>query len=83
MSKIIMGIQLQKRHQSATHFQDILTEYGCYINTRLGVHHAAEDSCSEKGLILLEFIDNADKQAAEFEKKISSIENVVVRKMEF
>lgn len=84
MSKIIMGIQLQKRHSSVPHLQDILTEYGCYINTRLGVHHdEEEDVCSEKGLIILEFIDNADEPAAEFEKKISAIENVIVRKMVF
>ncbi len=83
MSKIIMGIQLQKRHQSAAHFQDILTEYGCYINTRLGVHNASADSCSEKGLIILEFIEDADQQANELEKKLSSIENIVVKKMEF
>ena len=83
MAKIIMGIQLQKRHQTAPHFQDILTEYSCYINTRIGVHHATEDSCSEKGLIILEFVENADKQAAEFENKLSSIDDVIVRKMEF
>jgi len=83
MSKIIMGIQLQQRHETATGVQDLLTKYGCYIKTRLGVHQAAEDSCSEQGLIILEFINKADKEANELEVALLDIQGVVVKKMEF
>ena len=83
MSKIIMGIQLQQRHETATGVQNLLTKYGCFIKTRLGVHQAAEDSCSEQGLIILEFMDNSEKEANEFEKELNEIKNVVVKKMEF
>ena len=83
MSKIIMGIQLDQRRETAKEVQDLLTEYGCFIKTRLGVHQASADSCSEQGLIILEFIDRADKEVYEMEKSLSGINNVVVKKMEF
>lgn len=83
MSKTIMGIQLQQRQETAKEVQDLLTKYGCFIKTRLGVHQAAKDSCSAQGLIILEFIDNADKEVYEVEKALSAMENVVVKKMEF
>ena len=83
MSKIIMGIQLQQRHETATGVQNLLTKYGCFIKTRLGVHQAAEDSCSEQGLIILEFMNNAEKEANELEKELNEIKSVIVKKMEF
>jgi hypothetical protein len=57
MSKVIMGIQILRRSKVAPSVQSLLTEYGCYIRTRLGLHEAASDDCSNKGLILLELID--------------------------
>jgi len=83
MAKVIMGIQLQHRQETATEVQNLLTKYGCFIKTRLGVHQAAENECSKQGLIILEFMDKADKEVAEFEKEIATIDNVIVKKMEF
>ncbi len=83
MSKTIMGIQLQQRHETAKEVQEILTQYGCFIKTRLGVHQASEDACSEQGLIILEFINHADKEVGEMEKALSAISSVIVKKMEF
>lgn len=83
MSKIIMGIKLMERMKSAGKFQDLLSEYGCDISTRLGLHVTSEDSCSPNGLIILEFIDNADQAAAEFEQKATEIADVTIQKMVF
>lgn len=83
MSKIIMGIQLEQRQKSVSEVQTLLSEYGCYIRTRLGVHEAAEEFCSEKGLILLEFVDSKDAQARELEAKLQKIPQIVVKIMEF
>lgn len=83
MAKIIMGIQQEQRHETAADVQGLLTKYGCYIKTRLGVHQASEDSCSEKGLIILEFTDKADREARELEKELKKLGDVVVKKMEF
>jgi len=83
MSKTIMGIQLQQRHDTSTDVQSLLTKYGCAIKTRIGVHEAPSDSCSEQGIIIVEFVDNAVKEVQEMEQALSNIEGVIVRKMEF
>lgn len=78
-----MGIKLQERIHSATKFQELLSKYGCEISTRLGLHVASAEACSPQGLIVLEFIDNADDTVAEFEKELAAIDNIVVQKMIF
>jgi hypothetical protein len=83
MSKIIMGIQMLQRRETAQAVQGALTDFGCYIKTRLGVHQASADMCSEQGLIILEFIDDADKQAKELKDVLTAIENVTVKTMIF
>ncbi|MGB8452869.1 MAG: hypothetical protein WCD89_11135 [Anaerocolumna sp.] len=83
MSKVIMGIKLMERMKTASKFQELLSEYGCEISTRLGLHVASTDACSPHGLIILEFIDDADDVAAEFEGKVSKIADVVIQKMVF
>ena len=85
MKKIIMGIQVGFREDDVPEVQKLLTEYGCYIKTRIGVHDAEPDKevCSEIGIILLEFVTGADDKVAELEGKLSEIESVDVKKMEF
>ena len=83
MSKIIMGVHLQNRMKDATNFQSILSKYGCSITTRLGLHMSASDTCGSSGLIILEFVDNADKEAQKFEEEVSALENIRIQKMVF
>lgn len=83
MAKIIMGVSLQQRIETAKAVQELLTKYGCYIQTRLGLHQASKDLCSQKGLIVLEFIDDAESEAIKMENELLEIENVIVKKMEF
>lgn len=83
MAKIIMGIQLEQRKETARSVQELLTEFGCSIKTRIGLHEASEDRCSSKGIIVLEFIDSAEKDALELEEKLLEMKDVIVKKMEF
>jgi len=85
MSRIILGIKVDSRHEDAPNVQKLLTAYGCFIKTRLGLHNASDDRtlCSEDGLIILEFIMNADKEAKELEEKLEKLGGVHVRKMVF
>jgi len=80
--RTIMGIEVGNREDSALNVQKVLTESGCIIKTRLGLHEAV-NICSSKGLILLEFVQDKEKEVKEFEEKISKIEDVKVQKMEF
>ena len=83
MSKIIMGIKLNQRHETAKALQDILTRNGCIINTRLGFHEVSDISCSEQGYILLEFAGDADTaEIDEMQKEIESLGELTVKTME-
>ncbi|MDF2539564.1 MAG: hypothetical protein K0S76_2585 [Herbinix sp.] len=83
MSKIILGFVLHDRVQTASRVQELLSKYGCEINTRLGLHVASPESCSPQGLILLEFVDNAEEAVAGFEEELKEIADVDIQKMEF
>lgn len=85
MSRVIMGIQVLHRNEESVQVQKLLSEYGCFIKTRLGLHNAADDrsSCSEAGLILVEFITDADQEIAELKEKLKKLGTIEVRLMEF
>ncbi len=83
MPKVIMGVALEQRIENAAKVQELLTKYGCSIGTRLGLHSASTDSCSPRGLIILEFIDGAEKEADELERELLALGGVIVRRMEF
>lgn len=53
-----MAIKLENRIDNATLVQNVLTRYGCYIKTRLGIpYHNEDGSCSNSGLIILEIVN--------------------------
>ncbi len=83
MTKVIMGIQLQERIEDAVKVQELLSQYGCHISTRLGLHSSPPNTCSPVGLILLEFVNGAENAAADLEKELSEINDVQVKKMAF
>jgi hypothetical protein len=81
-SHIILGVHVTDRIHHVESVQHLLTEYGCSIRTRLGLHEADKGFCSANGLLLLEMTDdlkNADALAA----KLNAIEGVEVKKMVF
>lgn len=81
--RIIMGIQINDRNSDALRVQELLTEYGCYIKTRLGLHDSGDGVCSTSGLVLLEFVDESEDKVAELESKLLELINITVRRMEF
>ena len=50
----IVGIHVQDRHGNVPQIQGVLTQFGCSIKTRLGLHEVNDDFCSTAGIILLE-----------------------------
>lgn len=57
----IIAIQLENRIEEAIKFQEILTEWGCDIRTRIGLHPIEEYHCVNSGIILLEVVNNINK----------------------
>lgn len=79
---IILGVHITDRVHHVDPVQHLLTEYGCSIRTRLGLHEADPGFCSPNGLLILEMTDD-EKTADELAEKLSAIEGVEVKKMIF
>lgn len=77
----IIGIKVANRQEQALHVQNILTEYGHVIKTRLGLNMHSETDCADCGLILLEIIKKEDAQ--ELIDKLSKIKEIEVQTMKF
>ena len=54
----IFGLRLSQRIENATNLQEILSEYGCIIKTRIGLHDVCCGVCSPYGIIILEVISD-------------------------
>jgi len=75
MKKNVILILVNNRSKSAIAVQKLLTENGCIIKTRLGVHDGVGNVCSECGLLMLE-LSAGDKEAKELHDKLVSIKGV-------
>ena len=77
----IIGIKVKNRLESAVEVQAVLTKYGCFIKTRIGLHREINGECSPEGLILLEIIN--DIEAVEITNELCDIEDVEIQQMKF
>jgi hypothetical protein len=81
-NRIILGVQVTNRLQNVTDVQKVLSEYGCNIKTRLGLHDVNENLCSTTGLLLLETNGN-EQSILDLEAKLRAIHGLVIQKMTF
>jgi len=79
---LIFGVHITNRVKHVPEVQKVLTEFGCSIKTRLGLHEAGPKVCSPNGLILLEMVGN-DKASNRMAQKLKAIEGIEVQKMLF
>lgn len=49
----IIGVRVDNRTSNVMHFQQTLTENGCSIQARLGLHETSDDACSNDGMVIL------------------------------
>lgn len=78
----IVGIHIDDRIKRAADVQQLLTDYGCNIKTRIGLHEVTGQFCAGFGLILLEMIGDPGK-VAELAQKLDAIDGVSVQQMVF
>ena len=83
MSKrIVLGIMITNRLKEVPTIQKILTDHGCNIKTRLGLHEVSKKTSSPLGLLILDTCgDEADIMS--MEKKLKKVKGLVVKKMVF
>ncbi len=79
---VIVGIHIQDRITRASEVQKILTQYGCTIKTRLGLHEVSGDVCSGNGVVLLELTGAQDQMDALI-AALNATEGVDVQSMVF
>ncbi len=75
MKRNVLLVLVSIRKESAVKVQQILTEWGCFIKTRLGLHEGVLDNCSESGLIFLELAGDESKHQ-ELARKLNLLKNV-------
>ncbi|HNT52997.1 MAG TPA: hypothetical protein PKH19_06310 [Candidatus Syntrophosphaera sp.] len=51
--KVVL-IKIDRRSTEAVKVQSILTEFGCNIKVRLGLHEVSKEFCANDGLVILE-----------------------------
>jgi hypothetical protein len=79
---LIFGVHVTNRANQVPQVQELLTEYGCNIRTRIGLHRVDEQVCSPRGLILLEMFGDAEL-CGELKTKLSKLTGVEVQEMLF
>ena len=78
---IILGVHVTERLKKAVEVQALLSQYGCNIKTRLGLHEVG-NVCSPNGLLLLEMWGE-DEICFELADKLAAIEGIEVQRMVF
>lgn len=79
---IVLGVHITDRIHHAHQVQDLLTEYGCSIKTRIGLHTVSDKYCSPNGLLLLEMAGD-EKPIFEMIDKLRAVEGVDLQQMIF
>jgi ACT domain-containing protein len=79
---IILGVHITDRVHHVAKVQELLTEYGCNIKTRLGLHDADEKYCSPNGLLILELVGDQDK-CRQLADKLSALDGIEIKQMIF
>ena len=79
---LIFGVHITNRATQVPSVQKLLTEYGCNIKTRIGMHRVDDEVCSPRGLILLEMFGDL-AICRELKTKLSALEGVEVKELIF
>ncbi|HQP38363.1 MAG TPA: hypothetical protein PLI95_24430 [Polyangiaceae bacterium] len=79
---IILGVHISNRIQRAVDVQRLLTEYGCNIKTRVGLHEVGTDVCGPGGIVLLEMFGEEARCLA-LADELNKIDGVEAQRMIF
>ena len=74
-------ILVDNRKKNAITVQKILSEWGCLIKTRLGLHPGTLENCTDNGLIFLELVGEREKHE-EMVRKLNLLDGVEAKLVE-
>lgn len=75
MEKTVLLVLLNNRKQTAITFQKILTDWGCMVKTRLGIHDGVLNKCSNSGLVILDIVGQK-KKLNEMTRKLNLVKGI-------
>ena len=75
MQRNVLLIYMSTRQETSEQVQKILSAWGCYIKTRLGIHDGVLENCSDTGLVFIELVGETEKHL-EIERKLNLVKNV-------
>lgn len=75
MKKTLILTLVSNRSESSVAVQECLTNHGCFIKTRLGLHEGTDNMCSESGLIVLE-VTGDEGEKKKLHKNLNAISGV-------
>lgn len=70
----IMVIKVGARRSDAPKLQEVLSQFGCSIKTRLGLHET-QDVCSEEGIVILQLSGDTTEMLG-LEQALNKLESV-------
>lgn len=76
----LVAVKIGHREETATAVQDRLTEFGCSIKVRLGLHDLPEGACSPAGLIILQVTASNDDLKV-FLDELNKIDEVIAKSL--
>jgi hypothetical protein len=71
----IIAMTLKGRSDNAVKVQHVLTENGCQIKARIGLHDGTGNSCSNEGLIVLQ-VCGEDKEIVSLVEGLNAVDGV-------
>lgn len=74
----VIAIRMDNRVSNAVTFQETLTQNGCKIKMRLGLHETGEDFCSNNGLIILQPC-GSKAEVEQLVKELNALDGVVAK----
>ncbi len=75
MSHNIIAMTLKGRSDNAVKVQHVLTENGCQIKARIGLHDGTGDACSNEGLIILQ-VSGSDHDVKDLLDGLNGVDGV-------
>jgi hypothetical protein len=79
---VILAVHITDRMKKVPTVQHLFSEYGCYIQTRLGLHEVSDEYCSPNGIVILQMV-GGEKIATALAKKLNAIKGVEAKKIVF
>jgi hypothetical protein len=75
MEKTVLIVLIGDRKDTAVTIQKVLTDWGCTIKTRLGLHDGVLDNCTNSGLLILDIVGEKTKNE-EMTRKLNLLKDV-------